>query len=79
MMTIDWQGVICVFIATVLLTGSNPVTRVMGFAVMILANWFFFWFGLMVSSEALMVSSVVFVVLNIYGIYRNVLYIKGKE
>ncbi len=78
-MTLDWQGVICVFIATVLLTGKYPWTRILGFAVLFLANWFFFWFGLMVSSEALMVSSVVFVVLNIYGIYRNVLYIKGKE
>jgi hypothetical protein len=78
-MGLDWQGVICVFIATFLLTGSNPATRIIGFAFMILANWFFFFFGWLVSSEALMVSSVVFVALNIYGITRNILYLKGKE
>lgn len=78
-MGLDWQGVICVFIATVLLTGRHPQVRIMGFALMVLANWFFFWFGMLINSEALMVSSVVFVVLNIYGIYRNILYIKEKE
>lgn len=79
MMGLDWHGVICVFIATVLLTFRHPLARVIGFMVMILANWFFFWFGLIISSEALMVSSVVFVALNIYGIYRNISYLKEKE
>jgi hypothetical protein len=78
-MTLDWQGVICVFIATVLLTGRHPQVRILGFVVMVLANWFFFWYGMIVSSEALMFSSVVFVVLNAYGIYRNIVYLNGEE
>jgi len=77
-MGLDWAGVICVFFGTLLLTSGKPLARAFGFLAMLLANWYFFWFGLTISSEALMFSSAVFVVLNFYGIYRNILYLKGK-
>jgi hypothetical protein len=78
-MGLDWTGVIFVFMGTLLLTSGKPRVRIAGFLAMFFANWFFFWFGLLISSEALMLSSVVFAGLNIYGIYRNILYLKGKE
>ena len=68
-----------VFVATILLTGQNPATRLIGFLCMILANVFFFLYGVQVVSTALMMSSVVFMVVNIYGVVRNLLYLKGKE
>lgn len=68
-----------VFMATILLAGQNPKPRLFGFFCMVLANWFFFLYGVQVVSTALMLGSIVFMVLNCYGILRNLLYIKEKE
>ena len=68
-----------VFVGSILLTGQNPATRIIGFLCMALSNWFFFLYGLQVESTALITSSAVFAVVNIYGIGRNLFYLKGKE
>lgn len=68
-----------VFVGSLLLTGQSPTTRVFGFFCMMLANGFFFLYGVQVMSTALMLSSMVFTVVNIYGIVRNSLYLKEKE
>jgi len=74
LLTFDWPAVIMVFIATLLLAGRSPVTRFFGFCCMILANGLFFLFGVQIMSTAIMVSSVVFVFVNVYGAARNSLY-----
>jgi hypothetical protein len=68
-----------VLLGSILLAGQSPATRALGFLCMILANGFFFLYGVQVVSTALMLSSVVFMVVNIYGIARNLLSLKGKE
>ena len=78
-MTYDWPGVIMVLLGSILIAGRSPVTRIFGFFCMLLANGFFFLYGIQVVSTALMTSSVVFVVVDIYGIIRNYLYLKEKE
>ena len=68
-----------VLLGSILLAGQSPATRVFGFFCMILANGFFFLYGVQVVSTALMTSSVVFMVVNVYGIARNLLCLKEKE
>lgn len=68
-----------VFVATILLSGRSPTKRLFGFLCMMIANGFFFLYAVQVVSTAIMTSSVVFVVVDIYGIVRNYLYLQEKE
>lgn len=70
----DWAGVINVFVGTLLLTSERSSVRGAGFFSMMWANGFFALYGYEVGSEALMISSGVFFGLNIYGMFRNILY-----
>ncbi len=75
----DWAGVINVFVGTLLLTSSKPVARASGFLSMAVANVFFLLFGQEIGSQAIMLSSLVFFPLNLYGVYRNALYARAGK
>lgn len=75
----DWLGAINVFIGTLWLTSDSPSARAAGFLSMMFGNVFFFLFGQQIGSQAIMLSSIVFFPLNLWGLIRNLLYIKAGK
>ena len=74
----DWLGSIFVLLATVILKSQRSRIRAWGFAVMIIGNVFWYLFGHQVDSTAMMWASLVFMILNCYGMAYNILCAKGK-
>lgn len=75
----DWAGVINIFLGTLFLASANPKVRSSGFFSMAIGNIFFLLFGQQIGSQAIMLSSLVFFPLNIYGLYRNILYVRAGK
>ena len=74
----DWLGSIFVLLATVMLISQSPRLRAGGFAVMMIGNAFWYLFGFQIDSTAMMWVSLVFVLVDAYGMACNMLCIKGK-
>ena len=75
----DWAGVINIFLGILFLTSDNPKIRSAGFLSHAVGNVFFLLYGQQVGSQAIMLSSLVFFPLNIYGIYCNILYVRAGK
>lgn len=74
----DWLGSIFVLLATVILISQSSSIRAWGFAVMMIGNAFWYLFGSQVDSIAMMWASLVFILVNTYGMAYNILCTKGK-
>ncbi len=75
----DLLGAIFVLLGTVLFMSSKMRIRAWGFAVMMIANVFWYLFGFQVDSEPMMFTSLVMMVVNAYGLALHILYLRqGK-
>ena len=75
----DLLGAWFVILATFILMSVEARIRAWGFAVMMIANVFWYLFGFEVDSEPMMGISLVMMVVNAYGMAVNILYARtGK-
>ena len=75
----DLLGAIFVLFGTVLFMSSTARIRAWGFAVMMIANVFWYLFGFQVDSRPMMFISLAMMVVNAYGLALTLLYIRAGK
>jgi len=75
----DLLGAIFVLFGTVLFMSSKARIRAWGFYVMMIANVFWYLFGVQVDSRPMMFISLVMMVVNTYGLALTLLYIRAEK
>ena len=75
----DLLGAIFVLMGTVLFMSSKARIRAWGFAVMMIANVFWYLFGFYVDSAPMMGISLVMMVVNAYGLALTILYLRQEK